>query len=153
MDYPLERSDLVGRVVVRMSTLGGAKIFLNDQPAPRGPKRGTFALPKTDGTQATAKLLPAFNRIVPCVDVDGIKHELGPKVNTGLLILSMIPFGLVGVGGALGGLCGGVGWGINQAVLRTSQPTIAKVLIMLGVTIVASALWFVLAMSLRTAIA
>lgn len=153
MDYPFERPDLAGRVVVRVSTIGAPKLLVNDQPAPRGPKRGTFALLKTDGTHATVKLLPAFNRVVPSVEVDGVETELGPKVNVGLLIVCFIPFGLVGIGGALGGLCGGAGWAINQAVLRSSHSTMAKVLIMLGVTLTAGVLWLVLVTVFRTAIA
>jgi hypothetical protein len=152
MDYPFEGPDLAGRVVARVSTLTAPKLFFNDQPAPRGPKRGTFVLPKTDGTEATARLLPAFNRVVPNLEVDGVKHELGPKLNTGLLIMSAIPIGLVGIGGALGGLCGGTGWAINQAVLRSSHPTIVKVLIMVGVTLFTGLLWFVLVTLFRAAV-
>lgn len=152
MDYPFESSEVEGKVVLRLSMLGAAKLFLNDQPAPRGDKHGTFRLPKTNGGEATVRIVPSFGRTVPTLEVDGVKHELGEKVAMGMMVMSFLPLGLIAVGGALGGACGGAGWAVNQSVLRSQHSSAIKVLIMLGVTLGAIALWIALATMFHAAV-
>jgi len=61
------------------------------------------------------------------------------------IVLSVLPLGLVAVGGLIGGLFGGAGVAINLALARRRMGAGLEVVAMLGVLIVASVLYFVVA--------
>jgi len=61
------------------------------------------------------------------------------------LVLSLLPLGLIGVGGLLGGLFGGVGLVINLALARRPLGVVPKVAAMLGVAVAAYVIYFVVA--------
>lgn len=143
MDYVVENVGLRGKLAIRMSKMGNAQLLLDGVSAPKGPKRGTYLLQKTDGTQATAKLATSYSRVVPTLDLDGVKHEMGPKVPTGFIVLSLLPLGLLAVGGALGGACGAGAWMLNQSVIRSSMSNLGKITVMLGLTAAAIILWLI----------
>ena len=63
------------------------------------------------------------------------------------------PSALVAVGGLIGGAFGGLGVAINTGVLRLQMGAPAKVLAMLGVTVLSAALFVVAAIAFRNAIA
>jgi hypothetical protein len=60
------------------------------------------------------------------------------------LVLVFLPVGLLGVGGALGGLIGGVGLVSNLTLARRQFGTGLKVLAMIGVVVASYALYFVI---------
>ena len=128
----------------------GGKVLLNGQPAPKGGKRGTVLVPAADGTQIEAKLQHSFTQA--SLEVNGVKHALGPKVHTGLMVVAALPLGLIAVGGLLGGLCGGAAFGVNSSIARSDLNPALKIAAMLAVGCAAAVLYFLVAVAVRGAI-
>jgi hypothetical protein len=68
-----------------------------------------------------------------------------PALKTWEYILALLPFILVFIGGALGGLIGAVAAIILAGFMRKSQNAIIKVLASLGISVLAFLIWFYLA--------
>ena len=65
------------------------------------------------------------------------------KLNTVELVFAAWPMALVAVGGAIGGLCGGIGWAVNAAIMgsKLSAPVRYGLCVLVGIG--AIGLWFV----------
>jgi hypothetical protein len=73
----------------------------------------------------------------------------GAKLPWALALMAMLPFGLAAVGGAVGGAVGALAWLINRQIASLRWPPPARVVLMLGVTLVAALGWAVLAMLMQ----
>ena len=137
MDEHLVKLDqIAGRITIAdPGVFRGAQLLVNGSPAERI-KAGRFRLTRTDGSVTEAKFQVAFGQYLPTLVVDGVNYEVGPKLQKWLLALAFLPLCLVFGGGALGGLCGAVGWGFNNQLARSSKPAGVKVGLMLLVTAV-----------------
>jgi hypothetical protein len=143
-EYAVQLEGIAGRVsVVPGSFLKGATLRVEGTAAAK--KRGRYLLTRLDGSTVEAKLVGHLTRIVPDVEIDGKRYRVGPAIPTWLVILSALPFGLVGIGGALGGGIGGLAWVVNQQIARSSLSAVAKPAAMIGVTLAAFASYLVLA--------
>lgn len=132
--YVVEVPEIAGTLTIEVAGLfGGPTLFLDGAPAPSGLRRGTFVLPGRDGRERIAKWVPNLLMAVPVLEIDGAKHELGPKIPVILLILAALPMGLVAVGGLVGGLCGGLAFGVNQSIARSTLATPVKVISILAI--------------------
>ena len=152
-EFELEIPGVSGRVTItRPTAFGGSEVRVDGHPAPKGSKRGTYELPTVAGGTKVARLRPSLMAIVPAVEVDDVKYEVGPKISIGLFILCCLPFGLAGFGGALGGACGGAAFGINLGIARSTLPLVSQVLAMLAVTIATGVVFFFVAGALGLAI-
>lgn len=119
----------------------GARVLIDGVPIKRM-FGNRFTLRKVDGTTTIAKLQANLGQYFPTLVVDNVRYEIGEKLPKVLLVLSFLPFCLVFVGGALGGLCGGLGWSFNNQLARTSIPMTVKVFVMLIVTGVSALVFF-----------
>jgi hypothetical protein len=109
-------------------------------------------LPATAGGAIEATLRSGFADPYPTVEVNGARHRTGGPVPLAVRILTLLPMLLVGIGGALGGIVGALGFVANSTVARTRIPSVVKALIMVGVSIVAYVVWLVLAVAVDGAI-
>ncbi len=149
----VEVPGIEGHVSVSAAGLFSAPtILLDGKPAPAGPDRGTVLLPRMSGGTATARLTSTLYDVSPVIEVDGVKHILGPKVPAWLGFIAILPIGLLFAGGAIGGLLGALAVGINQKVVRGSWSVSLKAVSMLGVGFAALVLMIVAAMAIRLAI-
>lgn len=134
-DYSVTISGIAGRVsITEPGLFRGAKLLVDQAPAERI-RGGRYRLKKLDGSTTEAQTQLSFGQYLPILIVEGVRYEVGPKLSKPLLVLSFLPFCLVFLGGALGGLCGGIGWGFNNQLARTSMPTTVKVVAMLIVAV------------------
>lgn len=68
------------------------------------------------------------------------------------LVLALLPLGLAGAGGALGGLIGGIGLLVNLKLARLELRAAPKALLMLGILLAAVITYLVAAAVISTAI-
>ncbi|MFK3978960.1 hypothetical protein ACI2K4_01140 [Micromonospora sp. NPDC050397] len=149
---PIGIDGVAGPIVVTTNAFWGRPaVTVGGVPAPRT-GRHRYALPATAGGAVEATVRSAFADPYPTVQVNGVPHRTGPSAPVVLRVLTLLPLLLLAVGGALGGLVGALGLGANLAVARTRTPTVVKVLIMLGVSVVAYVLWLAIAVALAGAI-
>ncbi len=151
MAFDVDIDGLKPGIQFEAQTLFGApKLLVDGQPAPKAPTRGKVLLPSLNGSQVEARLYPGFTQTT--VEIDGVKHPVGPKVPFALMLVAALPLGLIAVGGLLGGLCGGLAFGLNSSVARSDRSTVAKVAIMLALGMLAGGLFFAIAIPINIAL-
>lgn len=149
---PISIDGVAGPIVVTTNAFWGRpRVTVGGVPAPRTGNR-QYALPAAAGGAIEATVRSAFADPYPTVEVNGVRHRTGPAVPLVLRVMTLLPVLLVAVGGALGGLAGGLGFVANSAVARTRIPSAVKALIMVGVSVVAYFVWLVLAVAVRGAV-
>jgi hypothetical protein len=57
-----------------------------------------------------------------------------------------LPFGLVAVGGAIGGMCGGAAWALNQKVFRATKHSVLRYVLTGLISLAAVIAYLILAM-------
>jgi hypothetical protein len=134
-----------GRVTVSPPGLfRGAEVRVDGAPAKRK-GWGKLLLPRADGSLAEARLVDHFTRTVPSLQIGSEKHEAGEAIPPLQVVFALLPFVLLVIGGAIGGACGAVAFVVNQGVIRSQKAPALKLMLMLGSTLVAAAVYFVLA--------
>jgi len=124
MEYPVHIAGFEGRDLVLKTGgfLSGAKVWIDGQPAPKGPKRGEMLLRRNDGTEVAIKLNNAnFFDPVPTIMVEGPKINVVEPLKWYQRAWCAIPILLILVGGALGGGTGGAAVVINGWIFRTEM--------------------------------
>src|SRR5262245_22637913 len=61
------------------------------------------------------------------------------------VVLAVIPLGLIGVGGAIGGLIGALALLANIKIAKAGMNAAVKGLVMIGVDVLAAGVWYVVA--------
>jgi hypothetical protein len=144
MKYPLSIPGFSdGRVELEAGGFWrGARLLLDGQPAPRGPKRGQFSLTRDDGTLAAARFKNYWILdTIPQVLVDDITYQVVPPLKWYEWTWSALPLVLAFIGGGLGGLLGGAAMVINGRIFRSSLGTVARYLLSGLISIVAVVLF------------
>lgn len=146
--HVIEIPDAAGRVeVVEPGTWTGVVVEVDGRAIPKaGMFSRKYPIPTRNGRTFELEVTPDTFRGGVHVTGAGLDERLGEPIATWLAILAFLPFVLVPIGGALGGLTGGLGWGINRQIATTqSLPLPVRALLMLGVTFGAFVGWLVLA--------
>ncbi|MEM9696089.1 MAG: hypothetical protein AAGA56_26330 [Myxococcota bacterium] len=133
--------------VVPPGLLKGFHVLVDGRPPRSGAKRGTFVLPGQDGSAQTATLKSSLTKTE--LVVAGRSYPVGDPVPGGLLVLACLPLALVGVGGLLGGACGGAAFAISLGIAR--KPTLklpVKVLSILATGVGAAIVYAAIAKAL-----
>lgn len=149
---PITIDGIAGPVAVTSNSFTGKhSVTVGGQPATRTGRR-TFALPTSAGGTVEGKVRSTMTNPFPTVEVAGVKHRTGPEVPVGLQILVIAPFALIVVGALVGGLIGAGGVVANWYVVRGTQTTLVKALLMVGVFVVALVVWLIVAAALVNAV-
>jgi hypothetical protein len=149
---PVAVPGVAGPVVVDVNWFTGKhSVTVGGRPVP-GSRRTGFQLPAAGGGTVPARVRGGVFDPYPTVEIAGVKHRTGPPVPVWLQVLALVPLSLIAVGAALGAVIGVLGMSANLAVLRGSASTAVKVLMMLGVLVVATLVWLVAAVAIRSAI-
>lgn len=125
----------------------GAKVLVNGETAPKGPKRGQMALRKNDGTEVIAHWQPTMLGFdMPKLVVDGEVIEIAKPIKWYEMVWSALPILLVFMGGLFGVLVGFIGFTINAKVFRSELNTLVKFLLTAGISVASGIGYFILAM-------
>ena len=100
---------------------GSSKLFVDGLPAPPGPKKGKFALRRNDGAEIVAFFKGGFPDPAPVLVVGEHTIRTADPLSTGQWIWAGFPLVLMILGGAIGGLLGGVATTVNVQLLRSGR--------------------------------
>lgn len=145
--HVVEVPDAAGRVeVIEPGMWSGVAVEVDGRAMPKaGMFSRSYPIPTRSGGTFDLEVIPDTFRGGVHVKGAGLDARLGEPIPTWLAILAFVPFGLVGVGGAIGGLFGGLGWALNRQIALSSIATPLRALAMLAVTGGAFVAWFVVA--------
>lgn len=139
-------------VVVENSQLIGLKVFADGERLPRLRQRGrpTWQVTMADGTTHRLGFSGTMTGLRAIVDDERV-IELERRLAPWELILAVLPIGLVGIGGAIGGAAGAIGVVVNLSVARRPWPVALRVVASLGVLAAAAVAWYLVALLLIAA--
>lgn len=109
----------------------GVGLNLDGQPLKK--KRGKYFLPAPNEGEPI-KLKAGFDVFAPTFEYGNEKSTPVTPLPMALLILALIPMGLIGIGGLIGGALGGLGWYLNLFFLHTDHPLPVRIAGVLGIT-------------------
>lgn len=148
--HVIEVPDAAGRVeVVEPGTFSGVVVEVDGRAVPKaGMFSRSYPIPTRSGGTFDLEVMPDTFRGGVRVKGQGIDAQLGEQIPMWLAVLAFLPFGLVAVGGAIGGLLGGLGWAVNRQIALQSFPMPLRALAMLAVSGAVFVGWLVVAGSL-----
>lgn len=155
MQYPLSLPGFENRrlLVETGGFWSGAKIMIDGEPAPKGPKRGQFLLRRNDGTEIIAQLrVHNFLDPVPQVVIGGENIQIAEPLKWYQWVWGGFPFALAIIGGALGGLVGGIALVINGRIFRSDIKNPTKYLLTGIISTITVIAFFILAVLLNLTI-
>jgi hypothetical protein len=109
---------------------------------------GKYRITRDDGREVTTKWTSSFDP-APSIVIDGQTIRTAAPLKWHEILLVGLPFLLVFVGGALGGLLGGVAATFNAKLIRSSQPAAVRYIGSIAVAAVAAVLYLLVAGALR----
>jgi hypothetical protein len=110
------------KIEIKFGFLTGPKLFINDIPAPKGPRRGEMVLQRSDGRQVYATWKPQMLGLdVPQLVFDGKAINLVPPLKWYQWIWNALPILLVFWGGLLGAITGVIAFSINTNLFRSQS--------------------------------
>ncbi|MCY1137148.1 hypothetical protein OWR29_03995 [Actinoplanes sp. Pm04-4] len=149
---PITIDGVAGPVVVTTGRFGGAaRVEVNGEVVPQLGDRH-HRLPATGGGTVEAVVRGGTFDPYPTVEVGGVKHRTGPKVNGVVQALAFAPMIMAITSGLVGGLVGLAGVLANATLLRSRLRPGAKVLAVIGVDLAVIVVAVALAMAVRHAI-
>ena len=149
MNYKIEIEGFEGKniEVQPAGFFSGYKLYLNREPAQKGPKRGQMVLHKNDGTALIATWKPQVLGLdVPQLLVDGKTITIVDPLTWYEYLWNGLPIFLVFQGGAIGAMVGMVGFSINTKIFRSSRSLFSKYALTAAVSVGTFILYFILAM-------
>ncbi len=138
MEHPVELEGFNGRRIVLRTAglLRGPMLYVDGEPAPKGPKRRQALLRRSDGTQLVVAIKPRFLGLdVPRLVVAGREVAVVPPLGIAAWIWSALPVLLLLTGGVLGAVAGLAAFSANIRIFRSSRSAAARY----GLTAVVSA--------------
>jgi hypothetical protein len=145
MNYPIRIEGCEGQnIEVQLSTMfAGPKLFVNGQPASKGPGRSQMILRRNDGNEIIATWKPMFLGLdVPQLSVNGIIIEVVEPLKWYEWVWSGIPILLIFSGGLIGGVIGFFSFTLSTKIFRSSFSTIGKYLVSAAISIAAVVIFF-----------
>lgn len=127
--------------------LAGFKLLANGNELKKS--KGKYTLPRSDGGTAELQVKAGLDFANPKFVHESETVSPMEALPVPLIILSMLPFGLAGVGGAIGGGLGGGAFMVNMGLMRKDLPLVVRIALSLGVTAVAIGIWLAIAAAIR----
>jgi hypothetical protein len=129
------------------SLLGGPKLLLNGEVVKR--QKGRYAVAMDSGAETLVQMKYNLVDPVPTLKIDDESVRLADPLQWYEYAWGGMPILLVFVGGALGGLIGGIASVTNGRILRSGRGIAARYGLTAIVTLSAAVIFFVLAVALR----
>ncbi|MHB8892070.1 MAG: septum formation family protein [Candidatus Limnocylindrales bacterium] len=127
-------------ITIRRSALGGVTVLAGAvKLRSRSRLTPTYAVPMPDGSTRILRIAGQWTGLKAVVD--GVETRLEAPIPAWAVALTILPLGLVIVGGLIGGLAGGAAAVANTWVVRRPWPTAARLVAMLVVPAVAAVAW------------
>jgi len=119
MDIPVQLPGMEGQTVaLRLAgAFSGAQLVLNGRALPK--RNGLVQLRSNAGSTLAVKFKNRFLDPIPNLIVGGQTIQLVPPLEWYQYVWMGIPIVLLFVGGALGGLCGGLAVAVSSRVFRS----------------------------------
>jgi hypothetical protein len=154
MRYPVQLEDFQGQnVEVEVSFWSGSKLLVNGELAPKGEKRGEFALQRNDGKQAVATWKPqALGFDDPQLVIDGEPVQFVEPLKWYQWVWGGIPVLLIFVGGFLGAIFGFLAFMLNAKVFRADMSGVMKYVITAVISFLAVVGYLVIAIIIQLAL-
>jgi hypothetical protein len=140
------------KVEVESSVFGGAKLLVDGQPAPKGPKRSQFLVRGTDGHDSVVELKTSLPDPVPQVLWAGQTIRLEEPLKWYQWLWVGVPILLLFLGGAIGALVGAVAVTLNVRILRSSMSAIIRYAATAFVSVAACGMYLAIARTFLSAI-
>lgn len=134
-------------ITIRRTVLGNINVLVDGQPAKRRHARTlSWDIPLADGSVTELRLTGQWTGLKAIVN--GVENALEPRVPRFAVVLMFLPLGLALIGGLTGALIGLGAAAINARVAGRAPSWPLKVATMLGVTALAVALYFGVAIAI-----
>lgn len=106
-----------------------------------------FIIPASDGTEKVLGITPSpFFDDGLTVSLDGVKIPITPPLKWYEYVIGWLPIYLLFVGGAIGAFFGAIGAFCNLKIVRSQLNIPLKILAALGITVAATAFYFVVSL-------
>lgn len=129
---------------------GGIKVLVNGKKAQRLKETGKpFSIPMQDGSMKKMYVKGAGLDPTPIIFLDDREIILSKRLVPYEIPLAILPFTLVFVGGALGGLLGASAVVINFRIFRAQHSKTVKILSSLGITLGTIIVFLILAVAIE----
>lgn len=126
------------------------RLFVNGEPATSVPgKYNHYLLASDAGVDTAIRFKTRYPDPIPKLMVGNDEIDLVPALQWYEYAWILLPYGLVTIGGAVGGLCGFLAVAANSRILRSERGALVRYLQSLMVTIVAVFVWLVIAVMIR----
>lgn len=134
-------------ITIRRSALGGVTVLADGVKlrSPRG-LSPAYAVPMLDGSTRILRITGQWTGLKALVD--GVETRLEAPIPIWAVALTLLPLGLVVMGGLIGGLVAGVATVINMWVVRRPWPPVVRLVAMLVVPAVAVVAWLGIAVAI-----
>lgn len=140
-------------IVVKSGLLGGTRLTINDQKAPKGQRRGEMALTRNDGRVVTATWKPQMMGFdTPQLVVDGKTIQLIEPLKWQEMVFAGLPLILVFIGGLLGAIVGVLAFTASTSIFRSGSSKFSKYALSGLISILAVLIYLVLATAFQLAI-
>jgi hypothetical protein len=126
-------------------------LLLNGVKAPSA-GIGKYRLTRNDGREVTTKWTSSFDP-APSIVIDGQTIRTASPLKWHEMLVVGAPLLLVFVGGALGGLLGGVAATFNAKLIRSAQPAVVRYVGGIALACIAAILYLLIAGALHLAVA
>jgi hypothetical protein len=148
MQYPVQAKGFEGRQLILEASgfFSTAKLWIDGQLAPKGPKRGQFLLRRLDGTEAIAKFRTIFLDPVPQLIIDNDIVKVVEPLKWYQWVWAGLPILLIFVGGALGAILGVLATSFNTRIFRSEMSGLVQYLTVAVVSAGFIGVYFVIAL-------
>lgn len=128
-------------ITVRRSLFGGVSALVGDAPLRKQSRwRQVYVVPLDDGTTKTMTLFGGYTGLK--AKVDGVVMPLERPLTPVEVIVVLLPFALIAVGGALGGGIGAIAVVANGTVMRSGMGLAARLGTAVLNVILAALAWY-----------
>jgi hypothetical protein len=132
--------------------LRGSRLLVDGKPAKKGNQRGQFVLTDNNGFKVPVYKKHAFLDPIPRLVVDDEEYRFVEPLTAFQWIWCGIPLILIFIGGAIGGLIGGVAFWLNTHVFRSETSGLEKYVLVGLISLIAFLAYLIIAALFQRAI-